>query len=64
MKTQNLTMKQRGFFDLGISLLILAIGGGTVATTNMLHESDTQTASSEVVIESQANDLRAWDIDS
>ena len=31
MKKQNTTKKQRGFFDLGISLIVLAIGGGVTA---------------------------------
>ena len=40
MKTQ---MKlQRGFFDLGIALIILAIGGGTSVAVKNMHDNEDQ----------------------
>jgi len=44
MKKQNGMNKQRGFFDMGISLLILAIGGTTAAVVTPDHDAQTQVA--------------------
>ena len=47
----NTSKAQRGFFDLGISLIILALGGTTVALKTMDNNVDTiSTAQSQQVI--------------
>jgi len=44
MKAHSKTNKQRGFFDLGLSLLILAVAGGTVLLTESARQENTETA--------------------
>lgn len=38
MKKSNATKRQNGFFDLGISLLVLAIGGSVALSANHTQE--------------------------
>ena len=66
MKTTNQMKTQRGFFDLGISLIILALGGTTAAVVKPGH-SETSIAQQPVAITAEAaprQNLNGYDIDS
>ena len=65
MKKQNGMNKQRGFFDMGISLIILAIGGTTAAVVTP--DSHEQMAQEQQTISAEATPrqpLISYDIDS
>jgi len=44
MKTRNKTRKQSGFFDLGLSLVVMAIAGSSVYAIETGQPEDTQVA--------------------
>jgi len=67
MKNQHGMNKQRGFFDMGISLLILAIGGTTAAVVTPDHDAQTQVAQEQQTISTEAQPRKlpiGYDIDS
>jgi len=67
MNNQHGMNKQRGFFDMGISLLILAIGGTTAAVVTPDSDEHTQVAQEQQTISTEAparKQLIGYDIDS
>ena len=62
MKTQLTT--QRGFFDLGIALIVLAIGGGTSFAVHQAHNDDVQVAqTTELTTSSDTQQKVVSDVD-
>jgi hypothetical protein len=61
---KGITHKQRGFFDLGISLIILAIGSVTTAAVVSNNE-ETKIAEEQPVVTSavERHELLAYDMD-
>ena len=53
MKRTMSSKKERGFFDLGISLIILAIGASTAAVVSV-NKNETAVAQSDTVITEEA----------
>lgn len=60
MHTLKTLAKQNGFFDLGLSLIILAIGGGTTYLVKEAHEeqlaAEMQVESVELVYSESSNE--------
>lgn len=54
MKVHSKSRKQSGFFDLGLSLVILALAGGTVLLTENTRQENTETAASQQTMTAQA----------
>jgi len=67
MKKQNGINKQRGFFDMGISLIILALGGTTAAVVTPDRTEQTQMVQEQQTISTEVHAsklLVGYDIDS
>ena len=63
MKTSSRIGTQRGFFDLGISLIVLAIGGGAATVANTQHADEVaQTEQVQMSTQAQSRyNATAWD---